>query len=134
LTETGWITIATLVIGFLNSAIMVWLKVKQSESSDKVDRVVQINEKQDDKLNVIHADINGRVDQLIDSKVHQQIAMAVALAVADALKKERDAEAERPKEIAESVIATAKEQAEALLAKAEQDAEALLAKAKSEKP
>ena len=114
MTENGWILLATLIIGFLNTAFMAWIKYKQGVAEDKTDKIAALNQSQDVKLNTIHADINGRVDQLISTKVHEQIATAVAIAVAAALKQERDQTQSMAKQSAEALIATAKQAAEEL--------------------
>ena len=69
------------------------------------------NHEQSQKLGEVHADINGRVAQLIDSKVHEHIGAAVALAVAIALKEERDAQKASTVKSAADVIELARKAA-----------------------
>ena len=115
MSESGWLSLATLIIGFLNSAFLLYLKVKTGQQLDDAktttDRIVAQNHEQSQKLGEVHADINGRVAQLIDSKVHEHIGAAVALAVANALKEERDAQKESFKKTAADVIELARKAA-----------------------
>ena len=122
MSESGWLTLATLIIGFLNGAFLIYMKVKTGQQLDdhtKLDQQVQTNtdhiiaqnHNQTLKLAAVHADINGRVAQLIDSKVHEHIGAAVALAVAAALKEERDAQKETSKKDAADVIELARKAA-----------------------
>jgi len=122
MTEAGWLTLATLIIGFLNGAFLIYMKVKTGQQLDdhnKLDQQVQTNtdhiitqnQNQTLKLAEVHADINGRVAQLIDSKVHEHIGAAVALAVATALKEERDAQSAKTKQTAADVIEVARKAA-----------------------
>jgi len=115
MSESGWLSLATLIIGALNGAFLLWVKVKTGqqldESKGRMDHIVIQNHEQSAKLSEVHADINGRVAQLIDSKVHEHIGAAVALAVATALKEERDAQKASTAKTAADVIELAKKAA-----------------------
>ena len=115
MTESGWLSLATLIIGALNGAFLLYLKVKTGqqldESKGRMDHIVMQNHEQSAKLGEVHADINGRVAQLIDSKVHEHIGAAVALAVATALKEERESHAAKIKQDAIDVLDMAKKAA-----------------------
>ena len=91
MSESGWLSLATLVIGFLNGVFLIYMKVKTGQQMDEhvqldkqvqnnTDQIISQNHQQSAKLQEVHADINGRVAQLIDSKVHEHIGAAVALA------------------------------------------------------
>ena len=122
MSESGWLSLATLVIGFLNGVFLIYMKVKTGQQMDEhvqldkqvqnnTDQIISQNHQQSAKLQEVHADINGRVAQLIDSKVHEHIGAAVALAVANALKEEREKMAETTKRNAEDLIELARKAA-----------------------
>lgn len=118
MSESGWLTLATLIIGFFNGAFLLYMKVKTGQQLDDAKEVtshiVMQNHEQSQKLGEVHADINGRVAQLIDSKVHEHIGAAVAIAVANALKEEREKSADAIKQTAKELIETAKQAASEL--------------------
>jgi len=115
MSEGGWLSLATLVIGALNGFFLLWVKFKTGQQLDEnkavTDHIVVQNHEQTTKLAEVHADINGRVAQLIDSKVHEHIGAAVALAVANALKEEREAHATKVKQDAADLLSLAKQAA-----------------------
>jgi len=122
MSETGWLSLATIIIGFLNGAFLIYMKVKTGQQLDEhtkldqavqnnTDHIIQQNTAQTAKLAEVHADINGRVAQLIDSKVHEHIGAAVAIAVANALKEEREQQAVKVKQDAKDLIEVAREAA-----------------------
>jgi len=115
MTESGWLSLATLLVGAFNGFFLLWVKYKTGQQLDDnkitTERIVTQNHEQSAKLAEVHADINGRVAQLIDSKVHEHIGAAVALAVATALKEERDAQKESSKKSAADVIELARKAA-----------------------
>ena len=118
MSESGWLSLATLIVGALNGMFLVYIKMKTGQQLDDnkaaADHIVLQNHEQTQKLSEVHADINGRVAQLIDSKVHEHIGAAVALAVANALKEEREKSAQMVRETAKELIATAKQAASEL--------------------
>jgi len=118
MSESGWLSLATLLVGAFNGFFLLWVKYKTGiqldESKGRMDHIVLQNHEQSNKLAEVHADINGRVAQLIDSKVHEHIGAAVALAVATALKEERDAQKESSRKSAADVIELARKAAEDL--------------------
>jgi len=113
--ESGWLSLATLIIGAFNGFFLLWVKYKTGQQLDQnkavTDHIVVQNHEQTNKLAEVHADINGRVAQLIDSKVHEHIGAAVAMAVANALKEEREIQAAKTKEDAAKLIELAKQAA-----------------------
>ena len=120
MSESGWLSLATLIIGALNGMFLVYIKMKTGQQLDitqsklehnqtVTEHIVTQNHEQTAKLAEVHADINGRVAQLIDSKVHEHIGAAVALAVANALKEEREKSAQMVRDTAKELIATAKQ-------------------------
>lgn len=115
MSESGWLSLATLLVGAVNGFFLLWVKYKTGqqldESKGRMDHIVLQNHEQSNKLSEVHADINGRVAQLIDSKVHEHIGAAVALAVATALKEERDAQKAATVKSAADVIELAKKAA-----------------------
>jgi len=115
MSESGWLSLATLLVGAFNGFFLLWVKYKTGqqldESKGRMDHIVLQNHEQSNKLSEVHADINGRVAQLIDSKVHEHIGAAVALAVATALKEERDAQKAATVKSAADVIELAKKAA-----------------------
>jgi len=118
MSESGWLSLATLIIGGLNGLFLLWVKLKTGQQLDDnkavTDHIVAQNHEQSQKLGEVHADINGRVAQLIDSKVHEHIGAAVALAVANALKEEREAHAAKVKQDAADLLSLAKQAAKDL--------------------
>src|SRR6476469_3718938 len=115
MSESGWLSLATLLVGAFNGFFLLWVKYKTGqqldESKGRMDHIVLQNHEQSNKLSEVHADINGRVAQLIDSKVHEHIGAAVALAVATALKEERESHAAKIKQDAIDVLDMAKKAA-----------------------
>jgi len=122
MSESGWLSLATLIIGFLNGVFLIYMKVKTGQQMDEhaqvdkqvqnnTDHIIAQNHNQTLKLAEVHSDINGRVAQLIDSKVHEHIGAAVAIAVANALKEEREAQTEKTKQDAADVIELARKAA-----------------------
>ena len=118
MSESGWLSLATLIVGALNGMFLIYIKMKTGQQLDDnkaaTDHIVVQNHEQTQKLSEVHADINGRVAQLIDSKVHEHIGAAVALAVANALKEEREKSAQMVRDTAKELIATAKQAASEL--------------------
>ncbi len=125
MTEQGWLALATLIVGAFNGAFLIYMKMKTGQQLDEskttVDHIVAQNHEQSQRLGEVHADINGRVAQLIDSKVHEHIGAAVALAVANALKEEREKSADIVRQTAKELIETAKQAASELKDESKKD-------------
>ena len=125
MSESGWLQLATLIVSSASGLMMVWLRSKFNSDMkerndvdravhDKVEAVLTQNDEQGKKLDTIHDDINGRVADLIASKVKEQVAAAVQ----SALNAHIAAEKADVRERAAQVLDTAKNAALELIVEA----------------
>lgn len=88
MSESGWITIVTMIISAINGGFMIWIKYKQGVVENKADlaagtavqlgvkqsELMEVNYAQNQKLIDIHTDINGRVAELVNKRVELAVA------------------------------------------------------------
>ena len=98
MSESGVLQIITLVISSLTGFGMLWLKGQLDKNTkdtndvnNKVNTVLMQNTQQTKKLETIHSEVNGAVNELVDLKVKNELSgisqkISEALFIVNAIK------------------------------------------------